>query len=79
MSQHHFIITYDSDKGWEWDLEAENARFPEGTTYINGQWYPPYKLMNDQSYIYSRDEKAAQLLGEYLQLMNATDIERGIA
>lgn len=79
MSQHHFIIAYDSDKGWEWDRGSEQARFPEGTTYINGQWYPLHKLMNDQSYIYFRDEKAAQLLGEYLQLMNATDIERGIA
>lgn len=77
MSQHHFIITYDSNSGWSLDIDSESARFPEGTVYINDQWYPPVKLMKEQRYVYARDERAAKLLGEYLLLMNATDIERG--
>lgn len=34
MSQHHFIIKYDTEKKeWEWDVETEHARFPDGTIY----------------------------------------------
>ena len=33
MKEHHFIIKYSKDKGWEWDTDSEEPRYPDGTVY----------------------------------------------
>ena len=39
MSQHHFIIHYNTDsKEWVWDIESEQARFTEGSIYADEKW-----------------------------------------
>jgi len=45
MSNHHFIVMFDSEtKTWEWDAETESARFPDGTIWdeVKQEWYSGY-------------------------------------
>ena len=42
MTNHHFIIKYDSKtKEWDWDVETENAVFPDGAIYYNEKFIKP--------------------------------------
>jgi hypothetical protein len=42
MSQHHFVIEYDSKTSdWSWDIETEMAVFPNGAVYDEGEWVRP--------------------------------------
>ena len=33
MIEHHFIIKYSKEGGWEWDTDTEEARYPDGTVW----------------------------------------------
>lgn len=69
MSQHHFIVVYDTEKGWEWDTESEEARFgksiylPESDEWVSSSH-------NDE--IMDRDNEASDQLCQALRVMNGT-------
>jgi hypothetical protein len=70
MSEHHFVITFDSvKKKWSWNVDTETSAFPEGTIYLNNKWVRSGTLDQDGE-TYNLDELASDVLGSVIQLMN---------
>lgn len=67
MSQHHFIVVYDTERGWSWDTEVEEAHF-DGTIYL-----PQERKWVNSSHteeINERDTEASDQLCQALRVMN---------
>lgn len=67
--QHHFIVSYTKNGGWNIDIESEEARFPEGTVfnYDTTQWESSY--LGDGEYNNNNDEITG-ILGKALADLN---------
>ena len=65
MSQHHFIVVYDTERGWSWDTETEEARF-QGTIFNDGEWV---NSAHNQE-IMDRDNEASDQLCQAIRVMN---------
>lgn len=67
MSQHHFIIQYDThSKEWAWDIESEQARFTEGSIYADEKWVGNTYTESIQSI----DNELAEDLGLVINQLN---------
>lgn len=67
MSQHHFIVVYDTELGWSWDTEVEEARF-SGTIYLpeSNEWVG--SMYDEQTN--ERDNEASDQLCQAIRVMN---------
>ena len=67
MSQHHFIVVYDTELGWSWDTEVEEARF-SGTIYLpeSNEWVSSSHTEG----ISERDNEASDQLCQAIRVMN---------
>lgn len=67
---HYFVVSYNSATSkWEWDTEAEELHFHEGTVVHNetNEW--GYAYLGDGEYIDNEDELSSQL-GNAIDLLN---------
>ena len=75
MKEHHFIIKYSKDKGWEWDTDSEEARYPDGTVWdsdSNG-WQSGYAGWNEakgEAEYVDDDDLIGEQLGAILEIAN---------
>ena len=67
MSQHHFLIQYDTDtSSWEWDVETELAVMDGRTIYSQEEWIRP----QDNKRLQTLDNEICEQLGSALATMN---------
>lgn len=68
MSQHHFIIKYDTNtERWTWDTDQEERRFKGGSILLpDGSWVNS----SDSPVINEIDESASNVLNAMLGLAN---------
>lgn len=67
---HYFVVAYNSStQTWEWDTEAEETHFPDGTAVDNdtNEWLPSGYL-GDGEYLDNQDELCL-LLGQSLKAL----------
>ena len=70
MSNHHFVVMFDSEtKEWIWDTETETAKFPDGTIWdeVKKEWYRGY--MGDGGYD-PVDEKITQYFPQIIHTLD---------
>lgn len=70
MTQHHFVIAYDTEtKLWSWDTDQEELRFDDGTIYNQAteEWSSGY--LGDGKYDES-DSDLATILQTNIRAMN---------
>jgi hypothetical protein len=50
MIEHHYIIKYSKEEGWEWDTDTEEARYPNGTVFNDEteEWQSGYVGWNEE-------------------------------
>ena len=50
MIEHHYIIKYSKEGGWEWDTDTEEARYPDGTVFNDEsqEWQSGYVGWNEE-------------------------------
>jgi hypothetical protein len=71
MSEHHFVVKFDSvKKNWSWDIDTEVSAFPEGTIYLNNKWERSGNIMDTDEKTYNLDELASGVLSSAIKLMN---------
>jgi hypothetical protein len=77
--EHHFIVKYSTQNGWEWDTDSEAARYEGGTVWNSetDTWSSGYEGWNDEEgeakYV-DNDDTIGETLGSALQLMNGVNI-----
>ena len=75
MIEHHFIIKYSKERGWEWDTDTEEARYPDGTVWdTEGEsWSVGYvgwdKEKGEAEYL-DDDDLIGEQLGAILEVAN---------
>jgi hypothetical protein len=70
--EHHYVIVYREETGWEIDTDSEEARFPDGTIFNTetNEW--EYGYLGDGEY--NKDEKAITWqLSKAIGQMNGDD------
>ena len=73
MSEHHFVVKFDTDtRTWSWDVDAEEV-FTNGTIYLNnGEWISSGKAITKYPTVYDLDEVCGTVLSSALDLMNSS-------
>ena len=75
MIEHHFIIKYSKEEGWEWDTDTEEARYPNGTVFNDEtkEWNSGYVGWNEEKgeaeYL-DDDDLIGEQLGAMLEIAN---------
>ena len=67
---HYFVVSYNSKtQTWDWDTEAEELHFPDGTAVDNNtnEWVAGY--IGDGEYLDNQDELST-LLYNHIKQMN---------
>ena len=74
IKEHHFVVTYSKQNGWNIDIEGEELRFPNGTVfnYDTTQWENSY--IGDGEYN-DNDDEITGTLGQMLEQLNNRGIE----
>jgi hypothetical protein len=69
MIEHHFVIKYTNEGGWEWDVDTESARFDDGTIYYTDKedWVPAH--LGEGEYV-DNDDDVSDQLSAILQIAN---------
>ena len=69
MSEHHFLINYDTKTSeWGWSVETEMSHFQEGTIWLDDeQKWVKNKYSKD---IQTLDDNLADELGSAIHLLN---------
>lgn len=69
MKEHIFVIKYSNEKGWEWDVDTETAKFDDGTIYDTEteQWMPAH--LGEGEYV-DKDDELSSILVTNLRAMN---------
>ncbi len=73
--EHHFIVKYSKEGGWEWDIESEEVRFVDGTVWDTERdsWSVGYLGWNGQKgeaeYL-DDDDLVGEQLGAMLDIAN---------
>jgi hypothetical protein len=69
MIEHHFVIKYTNEGGWEWDVDTESARFDDGTIYYTDteDWVPAH--LGEGEYV-DNDDDVSDQLSAILQIAN---------
>ena len=70
MSEHYFLVKYDSTNGWSWDTDLEAHKLGSGTVFINEEWHKTGSLLDTMPEIYQIDEEASSQLTHALLIMN---------
>ena len=70
MIEHHFIITYSKERGWEWDTETEAVHYQEGTVWSSdsGEWQSGY--LGEGEYL-DDDDLVGEQLSAILEVANS--------
>jgi hypothetical protein len=70
MIEHHFIITYSKERGWEWDTDSEASRYQEGTVWDteSKSWSVGY--LGEGEYL-DDDDLVGEQLGAILEIANS--------
>ena len=70
MIEHHFIITYSKEGGWNWDTDSEAARYSDGTVWNGkeGEWQSGY--LGEGEYL-DDDDLVGEQLGAILEVANS--------
>ena len=67
---HYFVVSYDSSTNkWQWDTNAEEAHFSDGTVKHNDTYEWSIAYLGDGEYIDNEDELSSQL-SNAIELMN---------
>lgn len=72
---HYFVVAYNSKtQTWEWDTEAEEGHFPDGTAVDNdtNEWVAGY--IGEGEYLDNQDELCV-LLSQSLKALTSTTQE----
>ena len=75
MIEHHYIIKYSKEGGWEWDTDTEEARYPDGTVFNDEteEWQSGYvgwdKVKGEAEYL-DDDDLIGEQLGAILKIAN---------
>ena len=78
MIEHHFIIKYSKEGGWEWDTDTEEARYPDGTVWNEEaqEWTNGYIGWNEEKgegeYL-DDDDFIGEQLGAILEVANGAN------
>lgn len=73
---HYFVVSYDSSTNkWEWDTNAEEAHFSDGTVKHNDTYEWSVAYLGDGEYIDNEDELSS-LLSNAIYLMNCDVIPK---
>jgi hypothetical protein len=69
MKEHHFVIKYTNEGGWEWDTDTEAAHFTDGTIYDTqaGEWQPAHE--GEGVYV-DNDDDVSDQLSSMLHIIN---------
>jgi hypothetical protein len=79
MIEHHYIIKYSKEGGWEWDTDTEEARYPDGTVFNDEteEWQSGYvgwnKEKGEAEYLDDEDIIGEQL-GAILKIANEAKV-----
>lgn len=67
--EHHFILKFSNENGWEWDTETEEALYLNGTVWNSEtkEWFNGY--LGEGEYL-DNDDTIGETLGKAIQLMN---------
>lgn len=76
MSQHHYIIQFDTDtRKWTWDWDSEDTRFPDGTIYLpefDNKWTDLSDLDPQLNQVLGKvDESASKAVVGFISLLNS--------
>lgn len=75
MIEHHYIIKYSKEGGWEWDTDTEEDRYPNGTVFNDEteEWQSGYVGWNGEKgeaeYL-DDDDLVGEQLGAILEVAN---------
>ena len=78
MIEHHFIIKYSKEGGWEWDTDTEEALYPDGTVLNTekAEWQSGYVGWNGKKgegeYL-DDDDLIGEQLGAILEIANGAN------
>lgn len=81
MIEHHFIIKYSKENGWEWDTDSEAIRYSDGTVWNSesNEWSNGYagwnKDMGEAEYVDDDDLIGEQLSKGLFMLNDMKEIE----
>jgi hypothetical protein len=70
--EHHFILKYTSENGWELDYDSEEVRFPDGTVFNDetNEWSSGYA--GDGEFV-DNDDVIGDQLAKAINQMNGDD------
>lgn len=78
MIEHHFIIKYSKENGWEWDTDSEELRYSDGTVWDEEGvgWQSGYvgwnKEKGEAEYL-DDDDLIGEQLGAILEIANGAN------
>jgi hypothetical protein len=79
MIEHHFIIKYSKEGGWEWDTDSEELRYSDGTVWNEQtqEWSSGYagwsEAKGEAEYI-DDDDVIGEHLGAILKIANEAQV-----
>jgi hypothetical protein len=79
MIEHHFIIKYSKEGGWEWDTDSEELRYSDGTVWNEQtqEWQSKYigwdKVKGEAEYL-DDDDLIGEHLGAILKVANEAQV-----
>lgn len=70
--EHHFIVKYSTENGWEFDTDSEEVRFPDGTVWNSetDEWSSGYA---GEGEFVDNDDTIGDQLAKSLAIMNGDD------
>lgn len=71
--EHHFIVKYSTEKGWEWDTDSEETRFPDGTVWNSDSQEWAIGYAGEGEYV-DNDDTIGEDLGSAIQLLNGARV-----
>ena len=71
--EHHFIIKYSTENGWELDYESEEVRYPDGTVWNDetDTWSSGYA---GEGEFVDNDDTIGETLSSALELLNGVNV-----
>lgn len=71
--EHHFIIKYSTENGWELDTDSEEAKYPDGTVWNSDtqEWSNGYE--GEGEYL-DNDDVIGETLNAAINLMNGVRV-----
>jgi len=79
MIEHHFIIKYSKEGGWEWDTDSEELRYSDGTVWNEQtqEWSSGYagwsEAKGEAEYV-DDDDVIGEHLGAILKVANEAKV-----